>query len=103
VEYHTARNAFEQSPERPDGIYIPCGGWGSMHNIDPLERDLDTKARSAVSASCLRRSEFAATCGIPIARSIKSSILDKKYTHRMFFCGRNGKTERKSMTARMPQ
>jgi maleate isomerase len=42
VEYHTARNAFEQSPERPDGIYIPCGGWGSMHNIDPLERDLDT-------------------------------------------------------------
>jgi maleate cis-trans isomerase len=42
VEYHTARTAFEQSPERPDGIYIPCGGWGSMHNIDPLERDLDT-------------------------------------------------------------
>jgi maleate isomerase len=42
VEYHTARNAFEQSPERPHGIYIPCGGWGSMHNIDPLERDLDT-------------------------------------------------------------
>ena len=42
AEYHTARKAFEQSPERPDGIYIPCGGWGSMHNIDPLERDLDT-------------------------------------------------------------
>ena len=42
VEYHTARKTFEQSPKRPDGIYIPCGGWGSMHNIDPLERDLDT-------------------------------------------------------------
>ena len=26
----------------PDGIYIPCGGWGSIHNVDLLERDLDT-------------------------------------------------------------
>jgi maleate cis-trans isomerase len=42
VEYHTARKAFVESPQRPDGIYIPCGGWGSMHNIEPLERDLET-------------------------------------------------------------
>ena len=21
---------------------IPCGGWGSMYNIEPLEQDLDT-------------------------------------------------------------
>jgi arylmalonate decarboxylase len=42
VEYQTARQAFLESPGRPDGIYIPCGGWGSMYNIEPLEQDLDT-------------------------------------------------------------
>ncbi len=42
VEYQTARKAFEDAPAKPDGLYIPCGGWGSMHNIDVLERDLDT-------------------------------------------------------------
>ena len=42
VEYQTARKAFLAAPSRPDGIYIPCGGWGSMHNIEPLEQDLDT-------------------------------------------------------------
>jgi maleate cis-trans isomerase len=42
VEYQTARKAFLQAPSRPDGIYIPCGGWGSMHNIEPLEQDLQT-------------------------------------------------------------
>jgi maleate cis-trans isomerase len=42
VEYQTARQAFLAAPGRPDGIYIPCGGWGSMHNIEPLEQDLDT-------------------------------------------------------------
>jgi maleate cis-trans isomerase len=42
VEYQTARAAFEEAPSKPDGLYIPCGGWGSMHNIDVLERDLDT-------------------------------------------------------------
>jgi len=42
VEYHTARKTFLEAPEKPDALYIPCGGWGSMHNIDLLERDLDT-------------------------------------------------------------
>ena len=42
AEYHTARKAFVEASGRPDGLYIPCGGWGSMHNIEPLERDLDT-------------------------------------------------------------
>jgi maleate cis-trans isomerase len=42
VEYQTARKAFLEAPGKPDGIYIPCGGWGSMHNIEPLEQDLDT-------------------------------------------------------------
>jgi maleate cis-trans isomerase len=42
VEYQTARKAFTEAPGKPDGLYIPCGGWGSMHNIAPLERDLDT-------------------------------------------------------------
>jgi arylmalonate decarboxylase len=42
VEYQTARKAYLEASGRPDGIYIPCGGWGSMHNIEPLEHDLDT-------------------------------------------------------------
>jgi maleate cis-trans isomerase len=42
VEYQTARKAFLSAPGKPDGIYIPCGGWGSMYNMEPLEEDLDT-------------------------------------------------------------
>lgn len=40
VEYQFARKTFRAAPSRPEGLYIPCGGWGSIHNIDPLERDL---------------------------------------------------------------
>jgi maleate cis-trans isomerase len=41
---HTARARLfgGEAPSKPDGFYIPYGGWGSMHNIDLLERDLDT-------------------------------------------------------------
>jgi arylmalonate decarboxylase len=42
VEYQTAHRAFAAAPAKPDGLYIPCGGWGSVHNIELLERDLDT-------------------------------------------------------------
>ena len=42
VEYQTAHRAYVEAPSKPDGLYIPCGGWGSMHNIEPLEQDLDT-------------------------------------------------------------
>ncbi|MPZ59000.1 MAG: hypothetical protein GEU91_21435 [Rhizobiales bacterium] len=42
VEYQTAHKAFTDAPTKPDGLYIPCGGWGSVHNIELLERDLDT-------------------------------------------------------------
>jgi maleate isomerase len=42
VEYQTAYRAYVEAPSKPDGLYIPCGGWGSMHNIEPLEQDLDT-------------------------------------------------------------
>ncbi|HEY1982846.1 MAG TPA: hypothetical protein VGH13_22440 [Xanthobacteraceae bacterium] len=42
VEYRTAHQAFVGAPGKPDALYIPCGGWGSMYNIEPLERDLDT-------------------------------------------------------------
>ena len=43
VEYQTARaRPSSRRRAKPDGIYIPCGGWGSMHNIEPLEQDLDT-------------------------------------------------------------
>ncbi|MBI2369724.1 MAG: hypothetical protein HYV08_05715 [Deltaproteobacteria bacterium] len=40
VEYTFAREVFRESPVEPDGIYIPCGGWGSVHNIRRLEHDL---------------------------------------------------------------
>ena len=40
VEYTFAREVARESPVEPDGIYIPCGGWGSVHNIRRLEDDL---------------------------------------------------------------
>ena len=40
AEYTLAREVFRESPVEPDGIYIPCGGWGSVHNIQRLEQDL---------------------------------------------------------------
>ncbi len=42
VEYNLARKTYLECEKRPDGIYIPCGGWGSIHNVGLLERDLDT-------------------------------------------------------------
>lgn len=42
AEYNLARKTYLESDKRPDGIYIPCGGWGSIRNVDLLERDLDT-------------------------------------------------------------
>src|SRR2546430_13115179 len=42
VEYNVARKTYLAAATKPDGIYIPCGGWGSIHNIELLEKDLDT-------------------------------------------------------------
>lgn len=42
VEYQTAHKAFVDAKRKPDGLYVPCGGWGSIHNVPLLERDLDT-------------------------------------------------------------
>ena len=50
VEYQTAHKAFADAPAKPDGLYIPCGGWGSVHNIELLERDLDTTVVSWANA-----------------------------------------------------
>jgi len=58
VEYTVARKAFLESAKKPDGIYIPCGGWGSIHNIDRLEKDLDTTVVTWMNAmiwSSMRR------------------------------------------------
>jgi maleate isomerase len=58
VEYNVARKTYLEAKQRPDGIYIPCGGWGSIHNIDLLERDLDTTVVTWMNAmiwSALRR------------------------------------------------
>jgi len=60
VEYQTAHKAYLEAPGRPDGI--PCGGWGSMHNIEPLEQDLDTTVVTWMNAmiwSSMKRCEVA--------------------------------------------
>ena len=62
VEYNLARKAFMECPKTPDGIYIPCGGWGSIRNVDLLERDLDTTVVTWMNAwiwSAMKRGKVA--------------------------------------------
>ena len=40
VEYTFTREVFRQCSEEVDGIYIPCPGWGTIHNIARMEQDL---------------------------------------------------------------
>jgi maleate cis-trans isomerase len=40
LEYTFTRQVFRECAEDVDGIYIPCGGWGTAHNIERLEQDL---------------------------------------------------------------
>jgi maleate cis-trans isomerase len=62
VEYTVARKTYLATATKPDGIYIPCGGWGSIHNIELLEKDLDTTVVTWLNAmiwSSLRRGKVA--------------------------------------------
>lgn len=40
VEYTFTRQVFRECKEAVDGIYIPCGGWGTVYNVERLEQDL---------------------------------------------------------------
>ena len=40
VEYTFTRQVFRECTEKVDGIYIPCGGWGTVRNVERLEQDL---------------------------------------------------------------
>lgn len=40
VEYTFTRQVFHECKESADGIYIPCGGWGTVYNVERLEQDL---------------------------------------------------------------
>jgi maleate cis-trans isomerase len=40
IEYTFTRQVFEECKEPVDGIYIPCGGWGTVRNVERLEQDL---------------------------------------------------------------
>jgi len=40
VEYTFTRQVFRECTEQVDGIYIPCGGWGTVRNVERLEQDL---------------------------------------------------------------
>ncbi len=62
VEYNFARKAYLECEKHPDGIYIPCGGWGSIHNVELLERDLDTTVVTWMNAwiwSAMKRGKVA--------------------------------------------
>ena len=62
VEYTVARKTYLESAKKPDGIYIPCGGWGSIRNIELLESDLDTTVVTWMNAmiwSSMRRGKVA--------------------------------------------
>ena len=39
VEYTFTREVFRQCSSEVDGIYIPCGGWGTVHNVARMEQD----------------------------------------------------------------
>jgi len=40
VEYTFTRRVFRECTQEVDGIYIPCGGWGTVYNVKRLEQDL---------------------------------------------------------------
>ena len=40
VEYTFTRRVFREYDGQVEGIYIPCGGWGTVHNVARLEQDL---------------------------------------------------------------
>lgn len=40
IEYTFTREVFEEYTGQVDGIYIPCGGWGTVRNVERLEQDL---------------------------------------------------------------
>lgn len=40
AEYSFTRQVFRECTESCDGIYIPCGGWGTVYNVARLEQDL---------------------------------------------------------------
>jgi maleate cis-trans isomerase len=39
IEYTFTRQVFRECLEDVDGIYIPCGGWGTVHNVARMEQD----------------------------------------------------------------
>ena len=50
IQYKFTREVFRESPVEPDGIYIPCQGWGSIHNIQHLENDLGKPVITGLNA-----------------------------------------------------
>lgn len=40
VEYRFAREVCLEAPKQVDAIWIPCGGWGTVHNVARIEDDL---------------------------------------------------------------
>jgi len=59
---YLASETYLECPKPPDGIYIPCGGWGSIHSVGLLERDLDTTVITWMNAwlwSAMKRGKVA--------------------------------------------
>jgi maleate isomerase len=40
VEYTFTRQVFRECSQDVDAVYIPCGGWGTVYNVERLEQDL---------------------------------------------------------------
>src|SRR5262249_22028129 len=59
---HRGAQDLSRSRDQARRIYIPCGGWGSIHNTELLEKYLDTTVVSWMNAmiwSSLRRGKVA--------------------------------------------
>lgn len=63
AEYVFARSTFEQAKGKADALYIPCGGWGSIHNVERLEQDLGVTVITWMNTmiwTCMKRHGVAA-------------------------------------------
>lgn len=50
ASYRLAREVYEESGERPEAIYIPCGRWPAARNISKLEYDLGIPVVTSIQA-----------------------------------------------------
>jgi maleate isomerase len=50
ASYRLAKKLFFESPEKPDGVFIPCPRWPTIGNIELLEKELGCPVVSSCQA-----------------------------------------------------